>query len=480
MEQDQLSSKSTSFAGIVTSPRTDYSTFDDLRQDIAMELGNGCNSKFHLARNCDKQYRSNVSVVSAEAGPRREGIKPNLRRGIRFHRQIITNCPPRHSGETMLLGAPEDLLGTLRTRGLVKDSERWQIYCVTLSLEKFRVVTRFKVSVKISGLAWPLWFLVAPRLVTQIILGHNFFRWTRTTIDLYSGTISFKSHPGLLVRLTPLSCPDTPSTTVLEERRNHIPKFEAVLAEYPDVVCDRIEENNPVAYSLSRMFEEPNDHGNSGPQKVQAVLGGLRKIPEVFTPIGEAQRRDPEWSNLIQSREDKSNPDHLKLLNGSILIRPTRRAGWKVYVPLSLVMMIFACYHESPVGGHLSPNKTIGKICLYFYRKEMKTEIRDWVRMCEVCLRVKPVRNNRYGMLNLGVASVPLDRVFMDLFGPLPRSRKGHDVLLTIVDGFSKFVWITPLRVATSNSVVDALVSKLLVSSYPGVQQHEPVYIQNI
>nr|CAD7393291.1 unnamed protein product [Timema cristinae] len=35
-----------------------------------------------------------------------------------------------------------------------------------------------------------------------MILGHNFFRKTRTTIDVYSGTISFKSHPGLLVRLT--------------------------------------------------------------------------------------------------------------------------------------------------------------------------------------------------------------------------------------------------------------------------------------
>nr|CAD7574944.1 unnamed protein product [Timema californicum] len=215
-----------------------------------------CNSKFHLAHNCDKQSQSNVLVVSAEAGPRREGRKHNLRSGIEFPRQIITNCPPHHSKETMLLGAPveleplkivalldtgslhnvsEDLLGTLYTRGLVKDSERSEIDCVTASLVKFRVVTRLKVSVKIAGLAWPLWFLVAPRLVTQMTLVHNFFRGTRTKIDVYSGTISFKFHPGLLVRLTPLSCLDTPSASVLEERRDHRPEFETVLAEYPDV-----------------------------------------------------------------------------------------------------------------------------------------------------------------------------------------------------------------------------------------------------
>nr|CAD7415798.1 unnamed protein product [Timema cristinae] len=81
---------------------------------------------------------------------------------------------------------------------------------------------------------------------------------------------------------------------------------------------------------------------------VQAVFGVLSNIPEVFTPIGKAQRKDPELSNLIQSCKDKSSPDHLKLINGSLLIRPTHRASWKVYVPLNLARMIFAYYHESP------------------------------------------------------------------------------------------------------------------------------------
>nr|CAD7200199.1 unnamed protein product [Timema douglasi] len=195
-----------------------------------------------------------------------------LRRRIVFPRQIVTNCPPRHSGQTMLLGAPVELgplkivalldTGSLHNkiswgRGLVKNSERCNIDWVTASLERFRGVTRIKVSVKIAGLAWPLWIVVPPRLVTQMILAHNFFRGTRTTIEVYSGTISLKSHPGLLVRLTPLSCPDTPGATVLEERCNHIPELKAVLAEYPDVVYDLIGYTKVFSHSIELVDHNP-------------------------------------------------------------------------------------------------------------------------------------------------------------------------------------------------------------------------------
>nr|CAD7569880.1 unnamed protein product [Timema californicum] len=157
-------------------------------------------SKFHPVCNCDKQSRSKVSVVSAEAGPWREGRKLNLRRGIGFPRQIVTNCPPRHSGETMLLGAPVEL-GSLKIVALLD----------TGSLNKV--------------------FLK----------------------DLL-GTLRTR---GLLVRLTPLSCPDTPGATVLEEIRDHRLDFEAVLAKYPDVICDRIGHTNVFSHSKELVDHTP-------------------------------------------------------------------------------------------------------------------------------------------------------------------------------------------------------------------------------
>ncbi|CAG2053466.1 unnamed protein product, partial [Timema podura] len=75
--------------------------------------------------------------------------------------------------------------------------------------------------------------VATPRLVTQMILGHDTFRGTRTTIDVYSETISFKSHPGLLVKLIP----SLPGATMIEDTRDHISEFQA---EHPAVVCNRI------------------------------------------------------------------------------------------------------------------------------------------------------------------------------------------------------------------------------------------------
>jgi hypothetical protein len=63
----------------------------------------------------------------------------------------------------------------------------------------------------------------------------------------------------------------------------------------------------------------------------------------------------------------------------------------------------------------------------------------------------------------------PLERVFIDFVGPIDRSRRGNIAILVILDSFSKFVCLYPVRTITSEIVKNCL----LETSFPayGVPQ---------
>jgi hypothetical protein len=63
-------------------------------------------------------------------------------------------------------------------------------------------------------------------------------------------------------------------------------------------------------------------------------------------------------------------------------------------VPLTAVPMPFACFHTSPLGGHLETFKKINKIRENFIWKSMDTDIRDRVRHCRVCALIKHAQNS--------------------------------------------------------------------------------------
>lgn len=55
----------------------------------------------------------------------------------------------------------------------------------------------------------------------------------------------------------------------------------------------------------------------------------------------------------------------------------------------------------------------------------------------------------------------PFQRLYIDLLGPYPRSKSGFIGLLIVLDHFSKFHWICPLRKFTSNVIQDFLEKQI-------------------
>jgi transposase InsO family protein len=65
------------------------------------------------------------------------------------------------------------------------------------------------------------------------------------------------------------------------------------------------------------------------------------------------------------------------------------------------------------------------------------------------------------GFLASEAAQRPFQKIFIDYVGKLPRTKAGHQMLLVCVDAFSKFVWLIPVREATSGATIKALRQRI-------------------
>jgi hypothetical protein len=135
------------------------------------------------------------------------------------------------------------------------------------------------------------------------------------------------------------------------------------------------------------------------------------------------------------------------LSKGILYCSPGRVRAKKLVVPAVAIPTVFAYFHDSPLGGHLGVFKTINKIHSQFIWQGMDNEIRNRVHACQVCGLSKPAQNTRLGLLASEAAERPMQKFFIDYVGKFPRSKEGNTVC---VDAFTKFVWLIPVREATT------------------------------
>lgn len=220
---------------------------------------------------------------------------------------------------------------------------------------------------------------------------------------------------------------------------------------------------NVVADTLSRMFgdeEPPPPSGDFETEFDPALLGALLSdLPSSFTTIKQAQRQDPVLLDIIHNLERHQAVPPYALKDEVLMCKARRDAGMKIVTPQALIPLIFQYFHVSPIGGHLGLFKTLNKIRQRFIWKGMDKDIQASVKSCTVCMQSKPAQKTHYGFLASNVATKPMEKLFVDYVGKLPRSKKGNSYLLVCVDAFTKYVWLFPVREATTRATISCLSS---------------------
>ncbi|KAL4324042.1 hypothetical protein GQ457_11G007640 [Hibiscus cannabinus] len=116
-------------------------------------------------------------------------------------------------------------------------------------------------------------------------------------------------------------------------------------------------------------------------------------------------------------------------------------------------------YHDSKLGGHAGVNRTYRRLSASFYWAGMRNEVRDYVRQCQTCQRMKIESLSPAGLLQpLPIPSQVFEDLALDFIVGLPKSN-GKETILVVVDRLTKYAHFFPLpRKFDSKAVAKVLM----------------------
>ncbi|CAK8692643.1 unnamed protein product [Clavelina lepadiformis] len=120
---------------------------------------------------------------------------------------------------------------------------------------------------------------------------------------------------------------------------------------------------------------------------------------------------------------------------------------YRLILPAKLRLKVLRNLHDERVGGgHLGIAKTSSKIRNRFYWARWRREVEDYCRRCLGCeFNKKPSKSSRAELIPSNECR-PLERIEVDVLGPLPMSHTGFQYILVACDVYTKYVRAWPMR----------------------------------
>ena len=120
-------------------------------------------------------------------------------------------------------------------------------------------------------------------------------------------------------------------------------------------------------------------------------------------------------------------------------------------------------------GGHLGLYKTYYKILNNFFWPNLKDDIREFLKTCHTCqVAGKPNQVIPKAPLQpITVSHEPFEKIIIDCVGPLPKTKKGNEYLLTIMCPTTRFPEAIPLKNISAKNIASHLLQKFTVYGIP-------------
>lgn len=278
-----------------------------------------------------------------------------------------------------------------------------------------------------------------------------------------------------------------------KDPEGQVARWLEILSEYDFTVLHRPGRKHSNADALSRM---PCKQCGLQDSAVEATTSTTLKSPaQVFStwiPVlpsadqKQEQQSDPDIQQVTKWLLHKTVPlqfpshgsywlqtlwsqsSHL-LVNGGILYRKWEDVLGKgenrhlqLVLPKALVKPILQELHNAPSGSHLGITKTLDKVRSRFYWPGQRKNVEDWCRRCEMCVSHKSPCTKSRAPLQSDGTGIPLQRVAMDILGPLPLTNRGNKYVVVVADYFTKWVEAYPMPNMEAKTVAELFVSQFV------------------
>ena len=208
--------------------------------------------------------------------------------------------------------------------------------------------------------------------------------------------------------------------------------------------------------------------------------GGSREVFPLKGQYGTAQLQDPTLVNalknvqvlegtLVGTRLTTSYP-HFAVKNGLLyqIVQKSGKVIEQLLVPQPHRSTVLQLAHTHLLGGHLGVEKTKERVLQRFCWPGVHKDIENYCRSCPECQATAPKPIYRNPLVPLPIIETPFERIGMDIVGPLPKSARGHQYILVMVDYATRYPEAIPLRKANAKQIAKEL---FLFSSRVGISK---------
>ena len=135
---------------------------------------------------------------------------------------------------------------------------------------------------------------------------------------------------------------------------------------------------------------------------------------------------------------------------------------YQIIAPAELRKRILKTLHDSPTGGHLGITKTVKRVRQRFYWVGYNTDVLRWCQKCDTCARIKPGRPRAKAQLKQHPVGARLERIAIDILGPLPKTQNDAEYIMVVGDYYSKWTEAFAIKNHTAHTVADTLMKEFV------------------
>lgn len=165
--------------------------------------------------------------------------------------------------------------------------------------------------------------------------------------------------------------------------------------------------------------------------------------PQWLQEVANSYETDADSQDLLQQLA-LCSPDEqgYELRQGVIRLQNRLWIGANTALQTKLI----SAFHASAVGGHSGVTATYQRLKKLFAWRGMKQAVEDFVHQCATCQHAKHEHLKTPGLLQpLPIPTEPWRDLTMDFVEGLPAS-DGYEVIMVVVDRFTKYAHFVPLR----------------------------------
>lgn len=195
-------------------------------------------------------------------------------------------------------------------------------------------------------------------------------------------------------------------------------------------------------------------HREGSKMKHTDALSRIPYVSTIFADLREniryAQENDVSLKAIIEILKKQPYEDYI--LDNGLLFKGLSK---QLVIPKTMETEILRRVHSN---GHFSAKKMLELINKDYYIEKVSMKIQNFISMCIPCLLANRKEGKQEGFLNpIDKEDIPLHTLHIDHIGPMTETRKQYNHILTIIDGFTKFVWIFPTKSTTSKEALDKI-----------------------